>query len=139
MENYDDIINLPHHVSSNRPQMSMKDRAAQFSPFAALVGYDAAVKEAGRLTDSRIELDEEGLNDLNVKFQLLIEHFNDTPEVSITYFKADERKAGGAYITATGIVKKTDCFKRLIIMSDGTQIPMDDIFTIEGSLFAILE
>ena len=70
---YDDIINLPHHVSSTRPQMSMIDRAAQFSPFAALTGYDAAIKETGRLTDEKIELDEEALSNLNMKFQILFE------------------------------------------------------------------
>lgn len=133
MENYDDIINLPHHVSATRPQMSMIDRAAQFSPFAALVGYDAAIKETGRLTDVKIELDDEGLNDLNMKFQLLVEHLDDEPEVKITYFKADERKAGGAYLETIGIVKKLDDFERLITMQNGKKIPMDDIYDIDFS------
>ena len=136
---YDDIIELPHHVSSTRPQMSMIDRAAQFSPFAALVGYDAAIKETGRLTDAKIELDDEGLNDLNIKFQLLLEHLDDEPEVKITYFKADERKAGGAYLETIGIVKKLDDFERLITMQDGAKIPMDDILSIDGDVFAALE
>lgn len=139
MNNYDDIINLPHHVSATRPQMSMIDRAAQFSPFAALVGYDAAIKETGRLTDSKIELDDEGLNDLNMKFQLLLEHLDDETEVKITYFKADERKAGGAYLEATGIVKKLDDFERMITMQDGAKIPMDDILSIDGDAFSVLE
>lgn len=137
--NYDDIINMPHHVSSTRPQMSMIDRAAQFSPFAALVGYDAAIKETGRLTDAKVELDDEGLNALNTKFQFLVEHLEDEPEVTITYFKADERKAGGAYLEATGIVKKLNDFERLITMKDGTKIPMDDILSIDGDVFATLE
>ncbi len=137
--NYTDIISLPHHISSTRPQMSMLDRAAQFSPFAALVGYDAAIKETGRLTDAKIELDDEGLNDLNMKFQILVQHLDDEPELKITYFKADERKAGGAYLEAIGIIKKLDDFERLITMLDGTKIPMDDILSIDGDVFAMLE
>ena len=133
MANYDDIINLPHHVSASRPQMPMSDRAAQFSPFAALTGYDAAIKETGRLTDAKIELDDEGLNDLNMKFQLLLEHLDDEPEVKITYFKADEKKAGGVYLEAIGIVKKLDDFERLITMQDSAKIPMDDILDIDFS------
>lgn len=139
MEKYEDIINLPHHISATRPQMSMIDRAAQFSPFAALVGYDAAIKETGRLTDAKIELDDEGLNDLNMKFQILVEHLDDEPELKITYFKADERKAGGTYLEAIGIIKKLDDFERLITMQDGTKIPMDDILSIDGDMFAMLE
>ncbi len=100
MPDYDDIINLPHHVSTKRPQMSMLDRAAQFSPFAALTGYDAAIKETGRLTDEKIEMDEESLNMLNMKFQLLVDALDENQEVSFTYFKPDETKAGGAYVTA---------------------------------------
>ena len=125
---YEDIINLPHHVSKTRPQMSMLDRAAQFSPFAALTGYDAAIKETGRLTDEKIELDEEALTALDMKYQLLINALDDAPEVTITYFQPDERKAGGKYITATGAVKKVDDFERRITMQDGTKIPMDDVY-----------
>ena len=139
MENYEDIINLPHHISATRPQMPMSDRAAQFSPFAALTGYDAAIKETGRLTDTKIELDDEGLNDLNAKFLFLVEHLKDEPEVSITYFKADERKAGGAYLEATGIVKKLDDFERMITMQDGEKISMDNILSIESVAFAALD
>ena len=73
MKGYEDIINLPHHVSPTRPQMPMSDRAAQFAPFAALTGYDAAIKETGRQTDVRIELDEEALTALDMKYQLLME------------------------------------------------------------------
>ena len=138
-DQYDDIINLPHHVSATRPQMSMQDRAAQFSPFAALTGYDAAIKETGRLTDEKIMMDEEGLNILNMKFQILIDNLFDEPEVTITYFKPDERKSGGAYIEATGTVKKLDEFERQIMMQDGTKIPMDDILDVDGELFKSLE
>ena len=135
---YEDIINLPHHVSKTRPQMSMIDRAAQFSPFAALTGYDAAIKETGRLTDEKIEMDEEALNILNMKFQVLVDRLADEPEITFTYFKPDERKAGGAYIDVTGKVKKVDDFERLIVMQNGTKMPMDDILNIEGEIFASL-
>ena len=130
-DNYNDIINLPHHVSPTRPQMSMMDRAAQFSPFAALTGYDAAIKEPGRLTDEKIELGEEELSILNMKFQLLVDSLDEEPEVNITYFKPDDRKAGGAYLTASGTVKKIDDFERIIFMKNGTKIPMDDVLSIE--------
>lgn len=136
---YDDIINLPHHVSTKRPQMSMLDRAAQFSPFAALTGYDSAIKETARLTDSKITLDEEELSFLNLKFQLLIDTLADEPTVTFTYFKPNELKAGGAYISVTGIVKKVEDFERIIVMQDGTKIPMDDVLDIEGELFASLQ
>lgn len=135
---YEEIINLPHHVSKTRPQMSMIDRAAQFSPFAALTGYDAAIKETGRLTDEKIEMDEEALNILNMKFHLLVDRLADEPEITFTYFKPDERKAGGAYIDVTGKVKKVDDFERLIVMQNGTKMPMDDILNIEGEIFASL-
>lgn len=136
---YEDIINLPHHVSKTRPQMPMSDRAAQFAPFAALTGYDAAIKETGRLTDDKIELDEEALTALDMKYQLLMDTFDDAPEVTITYFQPDERKAGGKYVSAVGAVKKIDDFERRITMRDGTRIPMDDVLSIDGELFSSLE
>lgn len=136
---YDEIIDLPHHVSKTRPQMPMSDRAAQFSPFAALTGYDAAVKETGRLTDEKIELDEESLTALNVRYQVLTDALEKRPEVRITYFKPDERKAGGAYVTTVGEVRKIDDFEQTIIMQDGTRIPMDDVLSLEGELFSVLE
>ena len=100
---YDEIINLPHHVSKTRPQMPMSDRAAQFAPFAALTGYDSAIKETGRLTDEKIELDEEALTALDMKYQLLMDAFDDAPEVTITFFQPDERKAGGKYASQVGV------------------------------------
>ena len=136
---YNEIINLPHQVSKTRPHMPMSDRAAQFAPFAALTGYDAAIKETGRLTDEKIEMDEEALNILNMKFQILVDSLDDEPEVTFTYFKPDERKAGGAYIEVTGTVKKVDDFERLIVMQNGTKMPMDDILNIEGEMFASLQ
>ena len=136
---YDEILSLPHHVSKTRPQMPMSDRAAQFAPFAALTGYDSAIKETGRLTDEKIEMDEEALNILNMKFQILVDSLDDEPEVTFTYFKPDERKAGGAYLEVTGTVKKVDDFERLIVMHNGTKMPMDDILNIEGEIFASLQ
>ena len=136
---YDDIINLPHHVSSTRPQMSMIDRAAQFSPFAALTGYDAAIKETGRLTDEKIELDEEALSNLNMKFQILFEKLDEQPDIAITYFKPDETKSGGAYLTTTDKIKKVDEYERIITTANGTKIPMDDVINLEGDIYKFLE
>lgn len=135
---YDDIIDLPHHVSATRSRMSMIDRAAQFSPFAALTGYDAAIKETGRLTDERIELSEESRAVLDRKQQLLLDNLADRPEVSVTYFVPDERKAGGAYVTVTGRVKKVDDYQRLLLLTDGTKIPLDEILDMESELFRSL-
>ena len=125
---YDEIMGLPHHVSTTRPQMPLSDRAAQFAPFAALTGYDSAIKETGRLTNERIELDEEALTALDRKYQLLIEALDDAPEVTIIYFQPDERKAGGQYVSATGTVKKVDTFGRRILLQDGTRIPLDSVY-----------
>ena len=136
---YNEIMGLPHHVSKNRPQMPMSDRAAQFAPFAALTGYDAAIKETGRLTDERIELDVEALSALDMKYQILMEALDEAPEVTITYFQPDERKAGGKYVSAVGAVKKIDDFERRITMRDGTRIPMDDVLSIDGEMFSLLE
>lgn len=131
---YDEIMGLPHHVSKTRPQMPMSDRAAQFAPFAALTGYDSAIKETGRLTNERIELDEDALTALNVKYQFLMDALDEEPEIKITYFKPDERKAGGEYVSAIGAVKKVDDFERLITMQDGTRIPMDDVYDMSISV-----
>lgn len=136
---YDEIMGLPHHVSKTRPQMPMSDRAAQFAPFAALTGYDSAIKETGRLTDERIELDEEVLTALDMRYQLLMDALDDAPEVTITYFQPDERKAGGKYVSTIGAVKKVDDFERRITMQDGMKIPMDDVLSIDGKLFSPLE
>lgn len=139
MDPYEDIISLPHHVSPKRAPMSMQDRAAQFSPFAALTGYEDAIQETGRQTEGKIEVDEEALSSLNMKFQFLIGRMEDMPEVTLTYFKPDERKAGGAYVEVTGSVRKIDDFGRLIVMRNGAKIPMDDILSIEGEIFTALQ
>lgn len=127
MNSYDDIINLPHHVSRNPPQMPMRDRVAQFAPFAALTGYEDAVAETGRLTEQRRELSAQELAELNQRLCFLAEHLKDQPEVSIEYFVPDERKSGGTYQTVFGRVKKISETERLVTLQDGKVIPMDDI------------
>lgn len=136
---YDDIIKLPHHVSEIRPQMPVSDRAAQFSPFAALSGYEAAVVETGRLTDKKIELDDGEKEALNERLKLVQESLGKRPEISFTYFVPDKKKTGGEYITTHGTVKKIDDYSRLVLLCDGTSIPIDEIIQIEGSLFQPLE
>lgn len=135
MDKYKDIINLPHKQSTKRPRMPLLDRAAQFAPFAALTGYDDAINETGRLTDEKIELSEENLNELNMKFQILVDKIDDENVVSFTYFVPDGTKSGGAYVTKQGIVRKVDDYERLITLYDSTKIPMDDILAIDGDIF----
>lgn len=132
---YDDMLDLPHHVSSERPHMSRIDRAAQFSPFAALTGYDAAVRETARLTQPRIELDENRKSALNRKLQRLLEVLDERPEAAITYYVPDERKDGGSYVRVTGRIKKIDTYERTVVMTDRTVIPIDQICGIESSWF----
>lgn len=134
---YEDIINLPHHVSPTRPRMSRADRAAQFSPFAALSGYGDAVKETARLTGQRIELDESAKAALDEKLRLLAEVIEDRPETAITYFLPDRKKTGGEYVTVSGRVKRADSVQRELVMTDGTRIPVEDILDIAGDLFKI--
>ena len=132
---YDDIIHLPHHVSKTRPQMSMLDRAAQFSPFAALTGYEDAIQETGRLTDTKVEIGEEVREELDRKQQYLQDIIADRPEITITYFVPDEKKAGGSYTSRTGSLKRIDCYERLLVLTDGTKIPLDEIVDIESECF----
>ena len=139
MKDYSDIINMPHHVSNNRPQMSMRDRAAQFAPFAALTGYDDAVRETARQTNQKIELLDEQVAILNEKILFLMEKIKDNLEITITYFIPDKKKEGGAYTTVKGIVKKIDEYNKLIIMNDGREIMMDSIFDLQGDVFSIFD
>ena len=131
MEEYDDIINLPHHVSKNHPPMPMMNRAAQFAPFAALTGYDAVINETGRLTDGFIELDENKKEQLNRRIAELMEEIDERPLVTITFFKPDERKTGGSYSTVSGQLKKVDEFNQVLVMEDDTVIPFNFIFDIQ--------
>ena len=136
---YDDILHLPHHVSEKHPPMSRLDRAAQFSPFAALTGYEAAVEETARLTDRRIELDEGEKEAIDQRLTLVQERLPVPTEVTITYFIPDKKKAGGAYVNISGTVKKIDDYERMVFLRDGTSIPIDDILHINGELFDGIE
>ena len=133
---YDDILRLPHHVSASRKPMAITARAAQFAPFAALSGYDAEVQEAGRLTDRPIEPDEYEKEALNARLRLLARHLWEEWVVSLVFFQPDERKAGGAYVTRTGTVKKLYETERLLTLTDGTVIPLDDLIALDGEEFA---
>lgn len=135
MGSYDDIINHPHYVSKTRPQMSMLDRAAQFSPFAALTGYDAAIKETRRLTADKLELDDDTKTLLNMKQAYLMEIINEQPEITVSYFLPDSKKAGGEYVTISGNLKRFDEYERMLILTDGHKIPLEDIADIECELF----
>lgn len=134
MNNYEDIINLPHHVSKKHPQMSIWSRSAQFAPFAALTGYDEAVKETARLTDKRLEIDEGLKNILNNKLQYILENKSLQPEITFTYFVYDNKKSGGKYIEKTGVVKKIDLNEKYIMLKDKTKISIDEIINITGDI-----
>ena len=127
---YDDIIALPHPEPRTHPRMSLHDRAAQFSPFAALTGHSAAIAETGRLTDSRITLDESEMARVDAALQRLRELLPQAPAVSITYFVPDERKAGGSYQTVTGTVRRIDTVNGILLLTDRREVPIADIFDI---------
>ena len=129
-DNYDDIIHLPHHVSAKHPRMSTHDRAAQFSPFAALTGYGDAIREAERQTERRAELSEDMKDALDAKLYYLSEHTHERPVIEVIYFVPDPRKEGGSYDTVRGEVRSIDAFERHILLSDGRRIFMDDILDI---------
>ena len=131
-QGYDDILSRPRPVSTSHAPMPRIDRAAQFAPFAALTGFEAAVREAARLTETRPELDESRKEQLNRRLQLLKIHREARPPVLVRYFKPDERKAGGACVTVSGPVKKVDDFTQRVTMADGTVIPMEDILNIKA-------
>lgn len=133
---YNDILHLPHHVSPKRKPMSMISRAGQFSPFAALTGYDDVIAETARLVDQKIELSEDAKIELDRKQQYLFSVLSTDPTVSITFFVADQKKQGGAYLTETSPIKKIDTYSREIILANGTVIPMDDILDLEGEIFS---
>ena len=128
---YDGIINLPHHVSPTRPRMPRRDRAAQFAPITVLTGYHSAIKETTRLTEERAERSEYELMELNEGIHMLMECIDEYPQVEITYFKPDEHKDGGAYLTANDRVERMNEYERFILLEDGMQIPLNDIYKIE--------
>ena len=127
---YDDIIHLPHHVSETHPRMTRHDRAAQFAPFAALTGLDAAMGETARRTEQRIDLDENALEELDRKLRDLEQRPGGTA-VAVTYFRPDGKKTGGAYLTAEGILRRVDSPARLLILADDTRIPLADVADLE--------
>lgn len=132
MGRYDDIIDLPHHVSTTHHRMSMLERAAQFQPFRALTGYEDAVRETARLTDDRVELTEDEKALLDGKLQRLADNLASHPLVTVTYFQPDKKKAGGAYVTATGELKKIDDFTSTLLLTGGERIPIENIVDIQS-------
>lgn len=132
---YEDIVNLPRHISKVHPQATMADRAARFSPFAAISGYEDMVKEAARVTEERIDITDATKELLNEKLNMIIEFVDEAPEVTITYFEPDKKKDGGAYISITGTVKRIDEYERIVLMSDDKKIRIEEIYTIESDLF----
>ena len=135
MGKYDDIINLPHHVSKTRPKMPLEQRSAQFAPFAALTGYEDEISETGRLTTDRIELNEEAKQLLDRTLQAIANKISKQPAVTITYFVPDNKKDGGAYITVSGNIKKIDKYKNIIVLTDKTEIPIKEIINIRFTKF----
>ena len=127
---YDDIIHLPHHVSTRHPQMPLLNRAAQFSPFAALTGYEDAIRETARLTDAFVELDENKKEQLDKQLQFIRKNLNQKPECEIVYFSPDAKKDGGTYVTVRKRIAKIDDYSHQIIFTDGTVLPIEHIFSI---------
>ena len=135
---YDDIINLPHPTSQRHPRMPIHDRAAIFSPFAALSGHGAAIAETARLTEQKIELDEDTKAELDRRQAVLLEHMDERPELTVTWFQRDEKKDGGAYLTTTGRLKKLRELERILVLTDGTEISLEDVVTLESDIFQTL-
>ncbi len=132
---YDDIIQLPHPTSARHPRMSLSGRAAQFSPFAALSGHSAALAETARLTDRQIELSDDDKAVLDQKQRILLEHIKEQPEIAVTWFQPDEKKDGGQYITTTGRLKRVDEFACMLLLKDGSNIPISHIIGLESAYF----
>ena len=128
MTRYDDLLGLPHPVSRRHPPMSRAERAAQFAPFAALTGFDGVLAESGRRTEERVELDESRREELDAVLRLLKSRLAEQPPAAFTFFRPDARKAGGAYVTVSGCVRRIDAVERQIRLTDGTRIPIDELF-----------
>ena len=135
---YDDIINLPHPTSRRHPRMPIRDRAAIFSPFAALSGHGAALAETARRTERRMELAEDVRAELDRRQVVLLEHMDEQPELTVTWFQRDEKKDGGAYLTTTGRLKKLRELERILVLTDGTEISLEDVVTLESDIFQTL-
>ncbi|MBR3888832.1 MAG: hypothetical protein IKJ32_07020 [Clostridia bacterium] len=133
-DNYEDIINLPHHTSKKHPRMSLEARSAQFAPFAALTGYDEVLIETARLTNERIEIDETIKVIIDSKLQIIKEHIKEMPLITFMYFVPDSKKDGGKYVTVTGNVKKIDEYRNVLILENKTEIPIKEIIDIKGAI-----
>lgn len=131
-DNYDDILHLPHPASKTHPRMSRQDRAAQFSPFAALTGYEAVVKETARFTEERPMLTEDEVAELDTRLRLAMEL---DAEVMVTWFRPDDKKSGGSYVTSAGRIRKVDELERVLVMEDRVQIPIQEVTAVNGTIF----
>lgn len=131
IHNYDDIINMPRHISSKHPQMKIIDRAAQFAPFAALTGHKESINEASRITDSKKELDENQKEILNNKLNYILLNLDKLLEIKITYFQADLKKSGGKYVTVLASIKKIDEYSKVLVLNNGKKIKIDDLYWLE--------
>ena len=131
IHNYDDIINMPRHISSKHPQMKIIDRAAQYAPFAALTGHKESIDEASRITDSKKELDENQKEILNNKLNYILLNLDKLFEIKITYFQADLKKSGGKYITVLANIKKIDEYNKVLVLNNGMKIKLDDLYWLE--------
>lgn len=131
IHNYDDIINMPRHISSKYPQMKIIDRAAQFAPFAALTGHKESINEASRITDSKKELDENQKEILNNKLNYILLNLDKLLEIKITYFQADLKKSGGKYVTVLASIKKIDEYNKVLVLNNGKKIKIDDLYWLE--------
>lgn len=138
MDDYSDIIKLPHHVSTTRSHMSTYNRAAQFAPFAALTGYDAKIEETARLTDKKLVLDDDRPAKIDACLQILIDNISEHSFITITHFVKDTNKSGGKYIDTPGYFKMIDESEHAVIMMDGTKILIENIYEIDGDIFGQL-
>ncbi len=136
---YDDVIDLPRPVSRTHPPMARIKRAAQFAPFNALTGFGAAISEAQRETEENAELSEDQIEMIEARLAVIAQHIKEQPEITVTYFIPDEKKAGGRYVTVSGIVKVLDGVERVMVLTDGMRIPIGNIQLIEGELFREFE
>ena len=136
---YEEIINLPHHTSVKHPPLGKESYAAQFSPFAALSGYDGIVSEAARFTDDGPNMNETDAEIINAKLRILRDRIKEKPEITVTYFSKDKRKSGGKYVEKTGFVKKIDEVERCALFSDGAKLPFDVITDLRSEIFGFLE
>lgn len=139
IDNYEDIINLPHYNPKNHKRMSIESRSAQFAPFSALVGYDEKVKETARLTSVRIEIDDYLKSILNDKLNIIKNHLKEKPLITFTYFIYDCKKSGGEYIDLTGYVRRIDENNNVVILTDKTQIPIEEIINIRGNILDVIK